>query len=191
LSDGLGRRRMVLAHWHGSGRTLVAGRSIAQAYVEPNRIETGLEDDESFACLRDAALSEPDKCSADTLASGLRRDVETFDGVVRSMNPTDNRRVKQGNPDFVFRNGALHTRNTTAPSPVLRIARREVRDRELANSCDANVMQNRDIGAIGGPKLERWEHGGLTKQANRRTDARAKARTRDVRVERRVRRAEY
>ena len=79
LSDGLGRRRMVLAHWHCSGRTRVSGRNIAQAYVEPNRIETGLEDDELFACVCDVTLSEPDKCSADTLASGLRRDVETFD----------------------------------------------------------------------------------------------------------------
>jgi hypothetical protein len=84
---------MALVHGHRSGRTLAASRSIAEAYIEPNRIQTGLEDDELFACLRDAALSEPDKCSADTLASGLRRDVETFDGVVGSMNPTDNGRV--------------------------------------------------------------------------------------------------
>jgi len=125
---------MVFAHWHCSGRTLVSGSVVAQAYVEPNRIETGLEDDDLFACVRDAALSEPDKCSADTLASGLRRDVETFDGIAGSMNPTDNCRVKQGNPDFVIRNGALHAWNTAAPSPVLRIAQREVRDRELANS---------------------------------------------------------
>src|SRR5450631_910261 len=37
----------------------------------------------------------------------------------------------------------------------------------MANGCDANVMQNCDVGAIGGPKLQRWEHGALTKQVNR------------------------
>jgi hypothetical protein len=121
--DRSGCRWMLLVHWHCSGRTPAAGRRIAQAYVEPNRIETGFEDNELFARQRDAVLSEPDECGADTLASGLRRDVEPFDGVVGSMDPTDNRRVKQGNPDFIIRNGALHTRSPTVPGPALRLAR--------------------------------------------------------------------
>ena len=77
------------------------------------------------------------------------------------MNPADNFQVKQGNPDFVTHDGPLDTRNTAALRPVLRLAPGEVRKREMANSRDANVMQSCDIGAIGGPKLQRREHGGL------------------------------
>ena len=72
---------MALAHGHCSGRALDAGRSIAETYIEPNRIETGLEDNELFAGLRDAMLGETDKCCADPLASGPRRDIKTFDRV--------------------------------------------------------------------------------------------------------------
>jgi len=78
------------------------------------------------------------------------------------MNPAGGGRVKQRNPDFVIRNGALYAQNTAAPCPFLRIARQEVSDRELANGCDTNAMQYCNIGVIGGPKLQRSEHGGLT-----------------------------
>jgi len=86
------------------------------------------------------------------------------------MNPTDSGRVKQRNPDFVIRNGAFHAWNTAAPCPILRIAWREVSDRELANGCDTDGMQYCNVGAISGPKLQRWEQSGLTKTGEPRTD---------------------
>jgi hypothetical protein len=75
---------MVLAHGHRSRRTLVAGWSITEAYVEAHRVETGREDDEMAARLRDATLGELDERCANSVASGRGRDVQAFDGVEKT-----------------------------------------------------------------------------------------------------------
>src|SRR2546427_6952254 len=116
--------------------------------------------------LRDVGLGKPDKGCADTLACGRGRDVEAFNGVGCSMKPAEDLQVQRSNPNVIFRQGLLDARNSAALCPGRRLAIRQMRERELADSRLPDAKEGCDIRGISKAEVQRLGHGGLTTQVS-------------------------